>query len=714
MWQFDFHLYVRLPHQSSRLIGSFFPGSALGSPVRVPSGRQCASFDDAVGSVEAGDSAAVITLGGLNGSVEAGSDAVVVACAALSGSIAAGRDLALYAHGDVTGDLQAGRDVAVWTYGDMDADLHAQRDVLQLWARGDVTGAVIADRNIGWDDWSAGYSDAHADVFSHGSISATIQALNPDNLIDGGHIGRVVAAGGIGGGIHAASAIQQVRCGDAITAVLSAPLVGSVVEHDATIAVEFPYPDLPPTFLDQLLAEAADAYDHAAGWRSLLEDALNDAVADLAAARAELAVELDEQRAFVDAGRDEQLARRTALKAEGLSESDAERSALRSQLHLFLDRLRQDAEALVSDATAARDAASTQRNAGYAAAIQSTQSLREQLLEYDDELAQTRDESLQESAERRAAREAAFTTAVKDVLPRPGAPRYSPSFLDEHPQLREFGNMITAAAQPVPAILHYGTLSTSLRAIGNAVTDALVSTITIGFVDDLELFGGADDPYYDYAYYPARISSELILTFGTYGLGVGVNGKGLVDNLSRVAKPLDGVADSAGALGNRADVVEDVAGAIAPGSEAARHYGGAVGTRLINHGFGLSKLGSDRLRNCLYCAIATDSTWAGRAATALPRTSWYPRTFADGLRSEERWVGNGKTFTSSSLSDIRSAISGSVGNRGIVVGMRADGTSHAFNVINKNGKVHFFDGQANAAIKNLDEFKNLYFLPTNF
>ncbi|MFO0903221.1 MAG: hypothetical protein U0939_09490 [Pirellulales bacterium] len=251
----------------------------------------------------------------------------------------------------------------------------------------------------------------------------------------------------------------------------------------------------------------------------------------------------------------------------------------------------------MSDATAARDAASTQRNAGYAAAIQSTQSLREQLLEYDDELAQARDESLQESAERREAREASFTTAAKDVLPRPGAPRYSPSFLDEHPQLRELGNMITAAAQPVPAILHYGTLSTSLRAIGNAVTDALVSTITIGFVDELELFGGADDPYYDYAYYPARISSELILTFGTYGLGnaskagkvaqafdfassavgivrhghdihqnglngwngtlfvlnllgTGLNGKEAVGDLIRVGKPLEGVADTAGALGN--------------------------------------------------------------------------------------------------------------------------------------------------------------------
>ncbi|MFO0903817.1 MAG: hypothetical protein U0939_12505 [Pirellulales bacterium] len=44
----------------------------------------------------------------------------------------------------------------------------------------------------------------------------------------------------------------------------------------------------------------------------------------------------------------------------------------------------------MSDATAARDAARTQRNAGYAAAIQSTQSLWEQLLEFDDELAQTK------------------------------------------------------------------------------------------------------------------------------------------------------------------------------------------------------------------------------------------------------------------------------------------------------------------------------------
>ena len=153
---------------------------------------------------------------------------------------------------------------------------------------------------------------------------------------------------------------------------------------------------------------------------------------------------------------------------------------------------------------------------------------------------------------------------------------------------------------------------------------------------------------------------------------------------------------------------------VAPSGAAARHYGGAVDTRLINHGFSPSTLGTDRLRNCLSCSIATDATWAGNAATALPRTGWYPRNFADGLRTVERWIGNGKTFNSSSIANIRSSISGAVGNRGLVVGMRADGTSHAFNVINKNGAVHFFDGQANAAIRNLDEYRHLYFLPTNF
>ncbi|WP_425267255.1 toxin glutamine deamidase domain-containing protein [Aeoliella straminimaris] len=77
-------------------------------------------------------------------------------------------------------------------------------------------------------------------------------------------------------------------------------------------------------------------------------------------------------------------------------------------------------------------------------------------------------------------------------------------------------------------------------------------------------------------------------------------------------------------------------------------------------------------------------------------------------------IDNGKFFVPSSLSNIRQSIAGNVGNRGVVVGYRKDGTSHAFNVINKNGKVHFFDGQNNSRISNLDEYEGLYFLPTNY
>ncbi len=80
----------------------------------------------------------------------------------------------------------------------------------------------------------------------------------------------------------------------------------------------------------------------------------------------------------------------------------------------------------------------------------------------------------------------------------------------------------------------------------------------------------------------------------------------------------------------------------------------------------------------------------------------------------ESWVANGKKFEKSSLDSIREAVSRAAGNRGIVVGTRSDGTSHAFNVINKNGTVHFFDGQVNAAMSNLHEYMTLHFLPTLF
>ncbi len=146
-----------------------------------------------------------------------------------------------------------------------------------------------------------------------------------------------------------------------------------------------------------------------------------------------------------------------------------------------------------------------------------------------------------------------------------------------------------------------------------------------------------------------------------------------------------------------------------------RHYGGAVDTRYINHAFGPSKLGNNRTKNCLNCALATDSTWAGNAATALPRTSWYPRTYAEGLRIIEKSIGNGRSFTRTSLGSLRTQVSNAgPGARGIVTGIRADRTAHAFNVINKNGVVHFFDGQSNQAITNLSQYNLLDFLPTNF
>ena len=63
------------------------------------------------------------------------------------------------------------------------------------------------------------------------------------------------------------------------------------------------------------------------------------------------------------------------------------------------------------------------------------------------------------------------------------------------------------------------TLPTSLRAIGNAAVDSLANTISAGLVDDLEAFGGEDQPYYNWAYVPARITFEVIITIATRGVG---------------------------------------------------------------------------------------------------------------------------------------------------------------------------------------------------
>ncbi|MFW5443462.1 MAG: toxin glutamine deamidase domain-containing protein [Methylococcaceae bacterium] len=109
-------------------------------------------------------------------------------------------------------------------------------------------------------------------------------------------------------------------------------------------------------------------------------------------------------------------------------------------------------------------------------------------------------------------------------------------------------------------------------------------------------------------------------------------------------------------------------------------------------------------QNCVNCSIATDSTLAGRPASALPGQPASVRTL-------EKNFG-GKFGAATSKSGIEGALlkSGD-GARGIVFGSRGSQTGHVFNVVNQKGTIRFLVGQT-GKVANLDGFNSLHLLKT--
>ena len=118
---------------------------------------------------------------------------------------------------------------------------------------------------------------------------------------------------------------------------------------------------------------------------------------------------------------------------------------------------------------------------------------------------------------------------------------------------------------------------------------------------------------------------------------------------------------------------------------------------------------SGSLMNCVNCSIATDSTLAGNAASALPGSPTSITVLEDAYGGQFQPV-SGPMQIGSILSE-----SGN-GSRGIVFGesLTQGEPGHVFNVINNGGNIQFLDGQIGGnGIGNFDVLKNFQFLLTH-
>ena len=101
-----------------------------------------------------------------------------------------------------------------------------------------------------------------------------------------------------------------------------------------------------------------------------------------------------------------------------------------------------------------------------------------------------------------------------------------------------------------------------------------------------------------------------------------------------------------------------------------------------------------RLDNCINCTIATDATFAGRPASALPQFD--PRGIP--ISEIPKALGvDGSFVRVKSLDDVSSVFGEfGAGSRGVVFGDRGPGqVGHVFNVVaDQRGVVKFWDGQS--------------------
>lgn len=175
-----------------------------------------------------------------------------------------------------------------------------------------------------------------------------------------------------------------------------------------------------------------------------------------------------------------------------------------------------------------------------------------------------------------------------------------------------------------------------------------------------------------------KLPMELLIAAGTAGAGQVAQASGA---LQRLGSALNALAD----VLRTTDVLP--VGTRTPRVVVSRSAGTAP---VINPGFPAA----GRIDNCVNCVVATDATFAGRPASALPQFD--PRGVP--ISEIPKALGVESSFTpAQSLDDIASVFGEfGPGARGVVFADRGPGqVGHVFNVVvNQRGAVRFWDGQS--------------------
>jgi len=471
---------------------------------------------DWVGDIEAGDVGIGVALGNFNGNVMAASDGYILSESNVDAGMTVGRDVYVWAIGDVDGNYSAGRDATVITYADYDADLYAARDVGRreyngyalpgVWARGNITGTIEAGRNIGNDQHTGAYTEWDYGVFSYGTINATIKAENTVGHADGGHIQSVAAWGPIAGHIEAGDTIHYIRSGDAVTATLIAPNLLTLIEFDSTITTDHPYPDTPASVIDQVMAAVADDWALVLATKTQVSNDIAQLFVDFAADKALEAAALADVIAQVSASVANAITEAADALAADIAAGNAELDVAEDAAALELvgfETLVATSQSAVQDR---RNQVRQDRQASYDQATTLAAQTQAAMVDADAEIVVLKNEILDLSSQERTQYELDWQQKADELV--------ETTLVNQSPYAAS--DLVLSASDSHRDVLGpmLGTLPTSLIAIANAGVDAVVNTATFGARDYLHVFGHQDDPYYNSAYIPARISFELLITLG--------------------------------------------------------------------------------------------------------------------------------------------------------------------------------------------------------
>jgi len=481
--------------------GDAFLGACGNAVGNVIAGRDAlaAVVGHFVGTLQADEYALALTLGNFHGSLSAGADGFIASEGSVNAGMTTGGDLYVWAIGDVAGNYHAGRDASVVTYADFSAALAADRDIgtahynyygtAGVWARGDIAGTITAARNIGHYDHYYGYAYEAAwdyDIFSFGTINAAITATNPSGSPIGGRIGSIGAWGPIDGLIEADHSIQLVRSGDAVSATVLAPYIGSIIEQDSTITTAYPYPDTPESIKADVLAEAQAAYDEVLAVRDELADTIDQLMADFAAEKSDALADLAQQQAAVDAAiaeTEEALQDKLAADVETAQQA---RTAAAIASAEEIASLRQLAHNEKQALAQARDAAKSAGDAAYQRALDEKETLMVQLADFDAQMLELKNQDAQAAESARGARAHewdGFRLAVFGQLPADidsGRPFMDPRWFQPPDSL--YGYYFTHPSEMDPALrvcnnVAYGMIGTGVGGLAGLGSGALVGLV---------------------------------------------------------------------------------------------------------------------------------------------------------------------------------------------------------------------------------------------